>query len=150
ALSKWVREGAGDLVLSDVYLGEDCVFDALPAMRAVRAGLPIIVMSAQSTVATALSATGAGAYDYIPKPFDLDELLATVARALQSGPDAKTRVQSNKAQKEERLPIVGRAAAMQDVYRTMARVAATDLTVLIEGESGTGKERVARTLHDNS
>jgi two-component system nitrogen regulation response regulator GlnG len=150
ALTKWVREGEGALVLSDVYIGEDNVFDALPNMRAARPDLPVIVMSAQSTVATALSATTAGAYEYIPKPFDLDELLATVRRALDGKPDAKTRAQSSKAQKEEKLPLIGRSGAMQEVYRTMARVAATDLTVLIEGESGTGKERVARALHDNS
>jgi len=150
ALSKWVRDGEGSLVLSDVYIGDDNVFEALPGMRAARPDLPIIVMSAQSTVATALSATTAGAYEYIPKPFDLDELLATVRRALDGGPDAKTRAQSSKAQKEEKLPLIGRSTAMQDVYRTMARVAGTELTVLIEGESGTGKERVARALHDHS
>lgn len=149
-LSKWVREGEGDLVLSDVYMGEECVFDALPAMRTARPDLPVIVMSAQSTVATALSAAGAGAFDYVPKPFDLDALMAVVRRALDGGPDAKTRAQSNKAEKDERLPLIGRSAAMQDVYRVMARVAGTDLTVLIEGESGTGKERVARAIHDHS
>jgi two-component system nitrogen regulation response regulator GlnG len=148
-LSKWVRDGEGDLVLSDVYMGEDCVFDALPAMRAARPNLPVIVMSAQSTVSTALSAAGAGAYDYVPKPFDLDELMAAVKRALTGGPDAKTRAQASKAEKEERLPLIGRSLAMQEVYRVMARVSGTDLTVLIEGESGTGKERVARALHDH-
>lgn len=149
-LSKWVRDGEGDLVLSDVYMGDECVFDALPAMRSARPALPVIVMSAQSTVTTALSAAGAGAYDYVPKPFDLDVLLAAVKRALDSTPDAKTRANSAKAQKDEKLPLIGRSAAMQDVYRVMARVAGTDLTVLIEGESGTGKERVARAIHDHS
>lgn len=149
-LAKWVREGEGDLVLSDVYMGDECVFDALPSMRMTRPHLPFIVMSAQSTVSTALSAAGAGAYDYVPKPFDLDDLMAAVRRALSGGPDAKTRAQSTKAEKEEKLPLIGRSAAMQDVYRVMARVAGTDLTVLIEGESGTGKERVARALHDHS
>jgi two-component system nitrogen regulation response regulator GlnG len=149
-LSKWVREGEGDLVLSDVYMGDECVFDALPAMRMARPNLPVIVMSAQSTVATALSAAGAGAYDYVPKPFDLDELLGAVRRALSGGPDAKTRAQASKAEKEERLPLIGRSPAMQEVYRVMARVAGTDLIVLIEGESGAGKERVARALHDHS
>ena len=149
-LSKWVRDGEGDLVLSDVYMGDECVFDALPAMRSARPTLPVIVMSAQSTVATALSAAGAGAYDYVPKPFDLDALLATVKRALDSAPDAKTRATAAKAQKDEKLPLIGRSAAMQDVYRVMARVAGTDLTVLIEGESGTGKDRVARAIHDHS
>jgi two-component system nitrogen regulation response regulator GlnG len=149
-LAKWVRDGEGDLVLSDVYMGEECVFDALPSMRAARPALPVIVMSAQSTVATALSASEVGAYDYMPKPFDLDDLMAAVRRALSGGPDAKTRAQTLKAQKEERLPLIGRSPAMQDVYRIMARVAGADLTVLIEGESGTGKERVARALHDYS
>ncbi|HWA00793.1 MAG TPA: sigma-54 dependent transcriptional regulator [Caulobacterales bacterium] len=149
-LAKWVREGEGDLVLSDVYMGDECVFDALPSLRASRPQLPVIVMSAQSTVTTALSAAGAGAYDYIPKPFDLDELMGAVKRALARGPDAKSRAQANKAEKEERLPLIGRSPAMQDVYRIMARVTGTDLTVLIEGESGTGKERVARALHEFS
>jgi len=149
-LSKWVREGEGDLVLSDVYMGDECVFDALPAMRAARPTLPVIVMSAQSTVSTALSAAGTGAYDYMPKPFDLDDLMAAVRRALSGGPDAKTRAQTNKAEKDQGLPLIGRSTAMQEVYRVMARVAGTDLTVLIEGESGTGKERVARALHAHS
>lgn len=149
-LAKWVRDGEGDLVLSDVYMGDDCVFDALPAMRAARPNLPVIVMSAQSTVNTALSAAGAGAYDYVPKPFDLDALMAAVRRALSGGPDAKARAQASKAEKEERLPIIGRSAAMQDVYRVMARVAGSDLTVLVEGESGGGKERVARAIHEHS
>lgn len=149
-LAKWVRDGEGDLVLSDVYMGDDCVFDALPGMRTARPNLPVIVMSAQSTVATALSAAGAGAYDYVPKPFDLDELMAAVRRALAGGPDAKVRAQTSKAEKEEKLPLIGRSPAMQEVYRVMARVAGTDLTVLIEGESGTGKERVARAIHDHS
>ena len=149
-LSKWVREGEGDLVLSDVYMGDECVFDALPAMRAARPHLPVIVMSAQSTVATALSAAGAGAYDYVPKPFDLDALMAAVRRALSGGPDAKARAQASKAEKQERLPLIGRSPAMQDVYRIMARVAGSDLTVLVEGESGAGKERVARAIHEHS
>lgn len=149
-LSKWVRDGEGDLVLSDVYMGDECVFDAIPSMRTARPNLPVIVMSAQSTVATALSASSAGAFDYVPKPFDLDELMAVVRRALEGGPDAKTRAQATKAEKEERLPLIGRSPAMQEVYRVMARVAGTDLTVLIEGESGTGKDRVARAIHEHS
>jgi two-component system, NtrC family, nitrogen regulation response regulator GlnG len=149
-LAKWVRDGEGDLVLSDVYMGDECVFDTLPSLRAARPQLPVIVMSAQSTVTTALSAAGAGAYDYVPKPFDLDELMGAVRRALAGGPDAKSRAQASKAEKEERLPLIGRSPAMQEVYRIMARVAGTDLTVLIEGESGSGKERVARAIHDFS
>lgn len=149
-LAKWVREGEGDLVLSDVYMGDESVFDALPSLKNARPLLPVIVMSAQSNVMTALSAAGAGAYDYLPKPFDLDDLLGAVRRALSGGPDAKSRAQANKAEREERLPLIGRSAAMQEVYRIMARVTGTDLTVLIEGESGSGKERVARAIHEFS
>ena len=149
-LAKWVREGEGDLVVSDVYMGEECVFDALPGLRAARPQLARHRDERAITVSTALSAAGAGAYDYMPKPFDLDDLIGAVRRALSGGPDAKARAQANKAENEERLPLIGRSAAMQEVYRIMARVTGTDLTVLIEGESGTGKERVARALHDFS
>ncbi len=148
-LAKWVKEGEGDIVLSDVYMGEECVFDALPDIRIARPNLPVILMSAQATVSTALSAASVGAYDYLPKPFDLDELMHALRRGL-SGPDAKTRAQASKAEKEEKLPLIGRSAAMQEVYRVMARVAGSDLTVLVEGETGAGKERVARAIHDHS
>ncbi|MBI1187261.1 MAG: response regulator [Alphaproteobacteria bacterium] len=149
-LSKWVKEGEGDIVVSDVFMGDSNVFDELPLLRAARPSLPIIVMSAQSTVTTALSAAGAGAYDYLPKPFDLDDLMSAIRRALSQAPDAKSRVSLAKGKQEERLPLIGRSRAMQDVYRTMARVAGADLTVLIEGESGAGKSRVARALHEHS
>lgn len=147
-LSKWVQEGKGDLVLSDVYMGEASLFEVLPKMRASRRGLPIIVMSAQSTVATALSAANSDVFDYLPKPFDLDHLFALVRKALATGP-GDTRAKFQSAQREERLPLIGRSAAMQDVFRTVARVASLDLPVLIIGEAGAGKQRVARTLHDH-
>ncbi len=149
-LTKWGQGGDGDLVLTDVYLGEDCIFDTLPALRMARPKLPVIVMSAQSTVATALSAASVGAFDYVPKPFDLDALLLLVRRALAGAPDAQARAQANRAEREEKLPLIGRSAAMQEVYRTIARVAGGDLNVLIEGETGAGKRRAARALHDFS
>jgi two-component system nitrogen regulation response regulator GlnG len=149
-LSKWAQEGEGDLIVTDVYMGEACVFDALPAIRAVRPTLPVIVMSAQSTVATAMSAANAGAYDYLPKPFDLEELVRMARRALQQQPSAKQRAAAAAAERDARLPMVGRSAAMQEVYRAMARAAATDLLVLIEGETGVGKERIARAIHQHS
>jgi two-component system nitrogen regulation response regulator GlnG len=90
-LAKMVRDGEGDLVISDVYMGDDCLFDVLPSMRAARPELPVIVMSGQSTVMTAVSAAGAGAYDYVPKPFDLDDLIDAARRALTKGPEGKAR-----------------------------------------------------------
>ena len=131
-LAKWVREGEGDLVLSDVYMGDECVFDALPALRVARPNLPFVVMSAQSTVATALSATSAGAFDYVPKPFDLDHLMAVLERALKGEPDAQARARAVLAAKEERLAIIGRSPAMQDVYRAIARVAAGEKVKVAE------------------
>lgn len=150
ALVKWVRDGDGDLVVSDVYLGDDSLFDSLPSFKTLRPDLPVIVMSGQSTVLTALSAMGGGAFEYLPKPFDLDALTEAVARALNRTPDARSRASAASAEREERLPLIGRSQAMQEVYRVLARVSATDLAVLIEGESGSGKERVARALHEFS
>jgi two-component system, NtrC family, nitrogen regulation response regulator GlnG len=149
-LLRWVKEGEGDVVLSDVYMGDESVFDALPAMRTARPDLPFIVMSAQSTVATALSAAQAGAFDYLPKPFDLDALIAMVRRACERTPDPRARAAAKLAGRNENLPLIGKSAPMQEVYRILARAARTDLPVLIEGESGTGKARVARALHDHS
>lgn len=146
-LAKMVREGEGDLVISDVYMGDDCLFDVLPGLRAARPDLPVIVMSGQSNVMTAVSAAGAGAYDYVPKPFDLDDLIEAARRALIKGPEAKARAQAAAAEREERLPLIGRSAAMQNVYRVMSRSAATDMMVLIEGETGVGKEAAARAMH---
>ena len=89
-----------------------------------------------------------GAFDYVPKPFDLDDLAALAARALQrpAGPEAAR--DRARATRDERLPLIGRSAPMQEVYRTVSRLVGTDLTVLLQGESGTGKALVARALHD--
>ena len=146
-LAKWVRDGEGDLVVSDVFMGDECVFDALPALRSARPDLPVIVMSAQSTVSTAMSAAGVGAYDYLPKPFDLDDMLASVKRALAGVKGRGRNATPLGSPRDERLPLTGRSAAMQEVYRVMSRVTTSDLTVLIEGEPGSGKRRVAKAIH---
>jgi two-component system, NtrC family, nitrogen regulation response regulator GlnG len=117
-------------------------------MRMERPKLPIIVMSAQNTLLTAVSAAEQGAYDYLPKPFDLDVMVGIVRRALDGKRDLNASNQQRKAEKEERLPLIGRSVAMQEVYRTLSRAAGFDLTVLIEGESGVGKKLVARVLHN--
>ena len=149
-LWRWVTAGEGDVVVSDVVMPDDNLFDLLPRMRKVRPELPVIVMSAQNTFMTAIRASEKGAYEYLPKPFDLVELTGIVGRALaesrrKNGSDDGAAA----APKEhEGMPLVGRSAAMQDIYRVLARMMQSDLTVLINGESGTGKELVARALHE--
>ena len=147
-LWKWIKEGDGDLVLTDVMMPDGNLFDYLPRMRMERPKLPIIVMSAQNTLLTAVSAAEQGAYDYLPKPFDLNVMVGVVKRALDGKRDLNASNQQRKAEKEERLPLIGRSVPMQDVYRTLSRAAGFDLTVLIEGESGVGKKLVARVLHN--
>ncbi|PWS36163.1 nitrogen regulation protein NR(I) [Falsiroseomonas bella] len=144
-LWRWVEDGEGDLVITDVVMPDENGLDLVPRIRRVRPDLRVLVMSAQSTFSTALKATQRGAFDYLPKPFDLKELLAVVARALAAPTASET---PEGEEQEERLPLVGRSPAMQEIYRTVARLTTTDLTVMITGESGTGKELVARALHD--
>ena len=147
ALWRWISDGEGDVVVTDVVLPDENAFDVLPRIRKMRPLLPIVVMSAQNTIMTAIRAAELGAYDYLPKPFDLNALVQTVSRALQhAAKPAKPKTE----QQGEVLPIIGRSAAMQDIYRLIARLTQTDLTVTIVGESGTGKELVARALHDFS
>ena len=144
-LWRWVEDGEGDLVITDVVMPDENGLDLIPRIRRVRPDLRVIVMSAQSTLMTAVKAAQRGAFEYLPKPFDLKELLDVVARAL-TAPAAEMPAEPVDA--EERLPLIGRSAAMQEIYRTIARLTTTDLTVMVNGESGTGKELVARALHD--
>ena len=154
-LSRWVEAGDGDLVVTDVVMPDENIFELLPRMKRARPQLPIVVMSAQNTFMTAIRASERGAYEYLPKPFDLDQLIRIVGQAL-AGSDARKHPESDEPKVEgapvakpaEEIPLVGRSAAMQDVYRVLARLMNTDLTVMITGESGTGKELVARALHD--
>ena len=143
----WVTRGEGDLLITDVAMPDGNAFDIMPKIKKLRADLPIVVMSAQNTFMTAIRANELGAYEYLPKPFDITEVLSVVARALA---DAKKPPSSERKADEsaETMPLVGRSAAMQDIYRVLARLMQTDLTVMITGESGTGKELVARALHD--
>jgi two-component system nitrogen regulation response regulator GlnG len=146
-LWRWVSSGDGNLVITDVVLPDESGFDLIPRIKRVRPDLPVVVMSAQNTILTAITAAERGAFDYLPKPFDLKELTALVQRALAS-PQAKREAQSHAEPGEDRLPLIGRSPAMQEIYRVIARLTQADLTVMIMGESGTGKELVARALHD--
>lgn len=143
-LWRWVEDGEGDLVITDVIMPDENGLDLVPRIRRIRPEMRVIVMSAQSTFATAVKATQRGAFEYLPKPFDLKEVLGTVERALAAAPDALPPEEPE----GEKLPLIGRSAAMQEIYRTVARLTTTDLTVMVTGESGTGKELIARALHD--
>ena len=144
-LWRWIEEGTGDLVITDVVMPDENGLDLIPRIRKLRPNLRVIVMSAQNTLLTAVKAAERGAFDYLPKPFDLRELVGLVERALTQPAPAFAR---GAAPAEERLPILGRSPAMQEIYRVLARLMGTDLTVMITGESGTGKELIARALHD--
>ena len=146
-LWRWVEDGEGDLVITDVVMPDENGLDLIPRIKRIRPELRVVVMSAQSTLMTAVKATQRGAFEYLPKPFDLRELLSVVGRAL-AAPSEPTFSPPEAKDTEERLPLIGRSPAMQEIYRTIARLTTADLTVMINGESGTGKELVARALHD--
>jgi two-component system nitrogen regulation response regulator GlnG len=141
-LIRLIAEGRGDVVISDVILPDGNGLDTIPKLLELRPGLRVIVISAQNTLSTAVRATEQGAFDYLPKPFDLNELTQSVAVALEGGAAGYDR------ELGDDTPLIGRSAAMQEVYRLIARVVPNDLTVMVLGESGTGKELVARAIHD--
>jgi len=145
-LWRWISAGEGDLVITDVIMPDENGLDMLPRIKKIRPDLPVVVMSAQNTLMTAVKATERGAFEYLPKPFDLNELKSVVAKGLAQKKNAQS--VTHEDGDGEDLPLIGRSAAMQNVYRVMARLMNTDLTVTINGESGTGKELVAKALHD--
>jgi two-component system, NtrC family, nitrogen regulation response regulator GlnG len=145
-LWRWVADGEGDLVITDVVMPDENGLDLIPRIKKIRPELRIIVMSAQNTLITAVKATERGAFEYLPKPFDLRELVRVVERALTAPQDQSAPLFEEDT--EDQLPLIGRSPAMQEIYRILARLMGTDLTVTIIGESGTGKELVARALHD--
>jgi two-component system, NtrC family, nitrogen regulation response regulator GlnG len=145
-LWRWIADGEGDLVITDVVMPDENGLDLIPRIKKQRPELRILVMSAQNTLLTAVKAAERGAFEYLPKPFDLRELVNMVQRAL-TAPSAPAPA-LNGEETEEQLPLIGRSPAMQEIYRVLARLMGTDLTVMISGESGTGKELVAKALHD--
>ncbi len=138
-----LASGKYDLLITDVGLGEEDGIATLDAVKARDPDLPIIVISAQNTLNTAVRASETGAFEYFPKPFDLDELVEVVQQAMKP----RSAGLSTENLEEDSLPLVGRSPAMQEVYRMIARLLRNDLSVLILGESGTGKELVAEAIH---
>ena len=148
-LMRWVAEGKGDVVITDVVMPDGNGLEMLPKIAIDRPGMPVIVISAQNTIMTAIQAAEADAYDYLPKPFDLPDLMKRTARALESKKRTPARLPEGQERPDE-LPRIGRTPVMQALYRLVARVTNTDLPVLICGESGTGKSLIARAIHDFS
>jgi two-component system nitrogen regulation response regulator GlnG len=149
-LMRWVEEGKGDLVISDVIMPDGNGLETLPKISAERPGLPVIVISAQNTIMTAIQAAEADAFDYLPKPFDLPDLMKRASRALEVKRRAPSPRKTEAGEHSDELPLVGRTPAMQALYRLVARVMNTELPVMITGESGTGKSLIAKAIHDFS
>ena len=153
-LQRWVEEGRGDLVITDVMMPDGNGIDMIPAIRKARPDLPVIVISAQNTIVTAIRATEAAAFDYLPKPFDLPDLMLRAGQALsrraRKSDAAPVATPSPETGADPTLPLIGHAPAMQNLFRMVARVLNADLPVMIAGEAGVGKTVVARSFHDLS
>lgn len=160
-LLRWVEEGRGDLVITDVMMPDGNGIDMIPQIRKLRPDLPVIVISAQNTIVTAIRATEADAFDYLPKPFDLPDLMLRSGQALSRRvrksdlrPDASggapSPADSAAAVADPAMPLIGHAPAMQNLFRMVARVLNADLAVMVAGEAGVGKTVVARSFHDLS
>ena len=134
------------VLVTDVAFPDGDALELLPEIKARRPDLAIIVMSARSTLLTAIKAQERGVAAYLPKPFPLDDLVAAVSGLGTEAPAAQAGEGAD--QGGDQGPLIGRSPAMQDIFRSMARLVRTDLSVMITGESGTGKEIVARALHD--
>ncbi|HEY6483799.1 MAG TPA: nitrogen regulation protein NR(I) [Steroidobacteraceae bacterium] len=141
-----LRRESPDVLITDIRMPGQSGLELLKKIRDARPELPVIVMTAHSDLGSAVSAYEGGAFEYLPKPFDIDQAVALVRRAAHAHPQL-----GGDASSTPRIPeLLGRAPAMQQVFRAIGRLARSSVTVLITGESGTGKELVARALHDHS
>jgi DNA-binding NtrC family response regulator len=146
-----VEEASPDLAIIDIRLPGMSGMETFQAIHALEPKLPVIIMTAYGTTATAIEAIKMGAFDYVLKPFEIPEMLTTIQKGLESSRFMRSSVKMDAAPDDVHHDvIVGKSACMQEVYKIIGRVAATDATVLIRGESGTGKELVARALYQHS
>lgn len=147
-LMKWIGDPDVALVILDTERAEETTFEVLRDIRAARPGLPVIVTGGQASLITAVRAVETGAFDHVTKPYRIEHLVAVATRALAAPRSHERAWAQARARRDDHLPMIGRSALMQDLYRTTARLVSSDLTVLISGESGTGKALIARALHD--
>ncbi len=145
-----VTESVPDLVIMDMRMSGMTGLEAFQLMRGVDPRLLVIIMTAYGTTETAIEATKLGAYDYILKPFDIPEMLALINQALETVKRSREHSEAREQSVPTTNQLVGTSRAMQEVYKAIGRVAATDALVLIRGESGTGKELVAQAIHKHS
>ncbi|MBW1680530.1 MAG: sigma-54-dependent Fis family transcriptional regulator [Deltaproteobacteria bacterium] len=146
-----LRERLPDLVVLDIRLPGMNGLETFQAIHALEPKVPVVIMTAYGTTETAIEATKMGAFDYILKPFDIPEMLRIIEQALEAGRFMRSPIDVDPSTEGTRKDaIIGRSKAMQEVYKTIGRVAPTDATVLIRGESGTGKELVARAIYHHS
>ena len=139
-----IEKGGGDVLITDVMFPDGESFDLIPQIKELRPDLPIIIVSARNNLQTAISSAEKGAFEYLPKPFDLNDLNNSVNKALLIKPKINTKSLIRKKSKDL---IIGSSKAMQEMYRVIGRLSQNDLTVMIYGESGTGKELVSKALH---
>ena len=145
-----LAENSFPIVVSDIYIDERTGLDILGAARAADPNCAVILMSARGSMETVMAATRGGAFDYLAKPFEMDDLLEIIQRAAPS--ESGGSLEDDEVDPEEPLEtgMIGSSASMVEIYKTISRVAPTDALVLIEGETGTGKELIALELHKNS
>lgn len=146
-LMRWVGDGAGDLVITDVMMPDGNGLDLIPAITRARPGLPVIVISAQNSIVTAIRATEAEVFDYLPKPFDLPELMARVRAGLERRTPRPTPAPASPEPVPDTAALIGSVPAMQALFREVAKVVATDLPIVIAAEPGAGRSTLARALH---
>ncbi len=137
-----------DVVITDIRMPGTTGLELLEKVKATRPNIPVIVMTAHSDLDSAVTSIQKGAFEYLPKPFEVDEAIAVVDRALEQS--SQVTEHGNHSQSAESLEIIGKAPAMQEVFRAIGRLSKSNVSVLINGESGTGKERVAHALHKHS
>ena len=151
-LWRWLEDGEGEVLVTDVMMPDGDTIELIPRIKKKRPDMPIIVMSAKNNINTAMRANQFGAYQYLPKPFDLKDLVSSVNTAmklrLSSSLNLRNEASNKDSHLEDNLPIVGSSPVMQNVYRILSKVINTDFNILIEGKSGTGKNLIARVLHD--
>jgi len=151
AAVKLVQTNPPDLVIMDIRMPGMSGLEAFRTIHDLEPKVPVIIMTAFGTTETAIEATKLGAFDYVLKPFEIPEALTLISQALNAGRFMRSQVEIDMTpERASGEAIIGKSKAMQEVYKSIGRVAPTDATVLLRGESGTGKELVARAIYQHS